>query len=68
MSDLSEDMEKMMKRIREIDRDFEAATGWGSWMVMCANEREDLVNKLKAMGLTVPHKYQARDENGNRVD
>jgi len=68
MSELSPGMEQMLKRIREIDHDFEGATGWGSWMVECANEREELVNTLKALGLTVPHKYQARDKNGNRVD
>lgn len=49
-------------RIAEIDAKFEAATGWGSWMVMLANEREDLANKF---GL--PHKWQARG-NGKRID
>lgn len=50
------------KRIAEIDAKFEAATGWGSWMVMVANEREDLANQF---GL--PHKYQARC-GGRRTD
>jgi hypothetical protein len=30
------------RRIHELDKMFEEATGWGSWMVMAANEREDL--------------------------
>lgn len=49
-------------RVTEIDKMFEQATGWGSWMVECANEREYLANKH---GL--PHKYQARSSTGSRV-
>ena len=51
-----------IKRISEIDAMFESATGWGSWMVMCANERKDLANRH---GLE--HKYQARC-GGRRTD
>lgn len=51
------------KRIAEIDASFEAASGWGSWMVMCANEREDLATQF---GL--PQKYQARTSDGSRTD
>jgi hypothetical protein len=50
------------KRIAEIDAKFEAATGWGSWMVMLANEREALANEH---GL--PHKNLARC-GGRRTD
>jgi hypothetical protein len=34
------------KRIDEIDAKFEAATHWGSWMVLLANEREALADKF----------------------
>lgn len=43
------------QRIAEIDKMFEEATGWGSWMVECANEREALANQF---GL--PHRFHAR--------
>jgi hypothetical protein len=50
-----------LARIAEIDAMFDMATGWGSWMVMCANEREDLVNAINARsGYQIPHKNQAR--------
>jgi hypothetical protein len=55
-------------RIAEIDAMFAAATGWGSWMVECANEREGLVNRLNAEGRQIEHKYQARGGNGQRTD
>lgn len=58
----SEALEAAKVRIAEIDAMFESATGWGSWMVMCANEREDLATKY---GL--PQKYQARC-GGRRTD
>ena len=50
-------------RIAEIDAMFEAASGWGSWMVMAANEREDLATQF---GLA--QKYQARCADGSRTD
>lgn len=53
---------KARERINEIDKMFEEATGWGSWMVELANERETLANQF---GL--PHKYQARC-GGRRTD
>lgn len=52
-----------IKRIAEIDAKFERATGWGSWMVMVANEREALANRF---GL--PHKNRARTASGGRTD
>jgi hypothetical protein len=56
------------RRIREIDKMFEEAKGWGSWMVMCANEREDLVDRLNRQhGMGLKHKWQARS-NGGRTD
>jgi hypothetical protein len=54
---------KAKARIAEIDAMFEGATGWGSWMVEAANEREALADKF---GL--PHKYQARTSAGERTD
>ena len=55
-------------RIAEIDAMFETATGWGSWMVSAASEREALVNELRKSGHNIPHKYQARTSDGGRVD
>lgn len=49
-----------LKRISEIDAEFEQATGWGSWMVMVANERERLVDDLRANGYQIEHKNVAR--------
>ena len=51
------------ERIAEIDAMFEAATGWGSWMVMAANEREALADLFG-----FEHKYQARTASGARTD
>lgn len=51
------------KRIAEIDAMFEAAKGWGSWMVGAANDREAL-----ALKFGFAHKYQARTPGGGRVD
>jgi len=59
---------KDYERIAEIDAMFEEATGWGSWMVMAANEREGIVNRLRAEGYDVQHKYQARTASGARTD
>lgn len=55
-------IEEAKVRVAEIDKMFEAATGWGSWMVMCANEREALAD---CFGFE--HKYQARC-GGRRTD
>ncbi|MFN7883207.1 MAG: hypothetical protein ACK5PF_09375 [bacterium] len=55
-------------RIAEIDEWFAEATGWGSWMVEAANEREGLVNGLRQEGYLIEHKYQARSSTGGRVD
>ena len=54
-------------RIAEIDTWFAAASAWGSWMVDCANEREGLVESLKADGHDVAHRFQARTDLGGRV-
>lgn len=48
-------LEAAKQRIAEIDVMFEGAKGWRSWMVMLANEREDLATQLN-----LPQKYQAR--------
>ena len=57
------DSSQAIKRIAEIDAMFEEATGWGSWMVMAANEREALANEHN-----LPQKYQARTASGGRTD
>ena len=57
------DRTQAIARIAEIDAMFEEATGWGSWMVMGANEREYLATRF---GL--PQKYQARTALGDRTD
>ena len=54
-------------RVAMIDLQFEAATGWGSWMVDLANERENLVDLLKLAGVQIEHKYQARTSGGGRI-
>lgn len=60
-------MDERIARIAEIDAMFSEATGWGSWMVMCANEREGLVNQLREEGHDIEHKYLARGSDGRRV-
>lgn len=42
-------------RVTEIDAMFEGNSGWGSWMVMAANERERLADKFG-----FEQKYNAR--------
>ncbi len=54
---------RAVARIAEIDLWFAGATGWGSWMVGCANEREALANRWK-----LPHKYQVRTSDGQPTD
>ena len=53
------------ERIAEIDAWFTAATGWGSWMVAAANEREALVDTLRADGEQIEHRWQARTGAGS---
>lgn len=58
-------------RLGEIDAMFEEATGWGSWMVMAANEREELVNYINGRWLLdepLKHKWLARTGDGKRTD
>lgn len=57
-----------LARISAIDADFEGATGWGSWMISCANEREGLVDRLRANGVEIEHRFQARTSDGGRTD
>ena len=57
-----------LNRIAGIDVLFENAKGsWGSWMVSAANEREQLVNRLRKNGHQIEHKYQARTAAGGPV-
>ncbi len=58
---------EILLRITEIDQSFEAATGWGSWMVPCSIEREQLVERLAKLGVSIPHRFLARDGDGRRV-
>jgi hypothetical protein len=60
--------EQKIERIAEIDAMFEEATSWGSWMVMCANEREGLVNELSKSGVNIEHKWLARTSDGRRTN
>ena len=56
-----------LERITQIDFMFDAATGWGSWMVTAANDRERLVDDLQAAGWPVTHDNLARC-GGERTD
>ena len=60
------DQEKL-SRVAAIDVLFEDATGWGSWMVSAANDRERLVSDLNTRGYDIPHKHLARTGDGRRV-
>lgn len=60
MGDLWRDVCDYKKRIAEIDVEFQSAPGWGSWMIMLANERENLVNALNRCGYEIEHKWLAR--------
>lgn len=63
--------QESMARLAEIDDMFENATGWGSWMVSVANEREVLVNSINSRWLMdepLKHKWQARTASGGRTD
>lgn len=55
--------EEAIIRVGEIDKMFADATGWGSWMVSCANEREALADEFN-----LTHNYQARTSSGGRTD
>jgi hypothetical protein len=63
-----EQRDEALDRIAQIDGMFDAASGWGSWMVECANERERLVERLRASGVAVAHRHQARCADGSRTD
>ena len=54
-------------RVIQIDAMLEDQTGWGSWVVEAANERENLVNQLRLKGYDVKHKHLSRTSNGGRV-
>ena len=54
-------------RINDIDSMFACATEWGSWMVMCANERERLVDRLRKEGVDIAHKHLERTASGERA-
>jgi hypothetical protein len=54
-------------RIAEIDAKFKNAGAWCSWMVILANEREFLVNRINSRGGQIAHQHQARC-NGRRTD
>lgn len=60
--------EKLTARIAEIDKMFEEATGWGSWMATASSERRGLVRRLEQMGVFVPHKWELRTAGGQLSD
>lgn len=51
-----------IQRVAEIDKMFEDAKGWSSWMVEAANEREALADQFG-----FEHKWRARC-GGQRTD
>lgn len=55
-------------RIASIDKMFEEATGWGSWMCDVSGERRGLVRQLRAMGLTAEDKFVLRTASGTISD
>jgi hypothetical protein len=58
-----------MIRIAEIDKMFEDAKEWRSWMVSFANEREAIINSAnKRWGLNLEHRWLARTGSGGRTD
>ena len=62
-----EEQDAALKTIAQYDEMFDRATGWGSWMVGAANDRERLVNKLNANGHSIEHKHLARTAEGGKV-
>ena len=64
MSDYEERMKTadgIRTRIAEIDRDFTAATHWGSWVAEASGERKGLVIRLKKEhGIDVPHNHEMK--------
>lgn len=60
--------EKISERIAAIDKMFEEATGWGSWMSEASSERRGLVRQLRAMGIQAEDKYILRAEDGTISD
>ena len=57
----------LLSRIKYIDQAFETTKGWGSWMVTASLEREQLVNKLRAEGVSIEHKYLTKDAAGGKI-
>lgn len=57
-------VEKIEERIASIDKMFEEATGWGSWMSECSSERRGLCRQLRAMGLAAEDKFVLRTASG----
>lgn len=53
-------VKEIQTRIAEIDVMFEAAKGWGSWMMTASHERRDLVRELARLGVDVEHKWEVR--------
>jgi hypothetical protein len=62
-----DEQDAALKTIAQYDEMFDRATGWGSWMVEAANDRERLVNKLNANGHEIEHKNLARTADEGRV-
>lgn len=62
------EVEQIEMRIAAIDKMFEEATGWGSWMSEASSERRGLVGRLHKLGLSAEHKYVLQTANGTISD
>lgn len=66
---MPETLSETLRRIREVDAMFDRATGWGSWMVGAANDRERLVNYANhRWQAALEHKNLARTADGMSTD
>lgn len=54
-------LEEIKKRIGEIDKTFEEATSWGSWMNEASCERRDLVAKAARHGMKLKPRYELKN-------
>lgn len=59
---------QIRQRIAEIDKMFEEATGWGSWMSEASAERRGLVRDAKRLGYTIPDKWVLTCSDGTISD
>ena len=60
--------EEIKARVAAIDRMFEEATGWGSWMSEASAERRGLVRKAAVCGVKIEPKWELRTSDGRLSD